>query len=115
MINLEEDFRSLYANNPERAILQLLGTQKEALALMVQGYHSREKVRHVNFIADSLKLEAGGKGSLIASYQLEEFSVCAAIDDTAMESMSLTFSMMDDNKTIKVSGVYIPEREPDSF
>ncbi|MBB2148434.1 hypothetical protein [Pedobacter gandavensis] len=114
-INLGEDFYALYQNEQERAVLQLLEAQKEPLALMIQGYHTREKVRHVNLIADSLKLEAGGKGSLVVTYQLEEFNVCSAIDRTDIESMKLTFTLPDGSQTMNVAGIFIPEREPDSF
>ncbi len=114
-INLPEEFRTLYAANPETALLKLLDMQKEPLALMIQGYHAREKVRHVNFIADSLELEGTGKGSFSVSYQLEEYNVCSAIDRTDMERMKLTFTLDQAIQTMKISGVFIPEREPDSF
>lgn len=114
-INLPEDFHTLYAADPGKALLQLIDAHREPLALMIQGYYSREKVRHVNFSAGSPELEATGKGSLSASYQLEEFNVCSAIDRTDTESMKLTFALDEASRTMKVSGVFIPEREPDSF
>lgn len=97
----------------EKAVLELLEANKEALALMIQSYYTKEKVRSVALIADSLQLDSAGRGTVTAVYQLEEYNVCSAIDRTDTESMILSFSM--DKAVMKVSGVFIPEREPDTF
>lgn len=111
-INLPADFSTI---DREKAIFELLEANNEPLALMLQGYHTKEKVRHVVLTADSLKLEGAGKGSVTAVYQLEEYNVCSAIDRTDMESMALSFTMDELRHTLNVSGIFIPEREPDSF
>lgn len=114
-IKLSTDFFDWYAADWKKAVLTQLEANNEALALMLQGYYTKEKLRHVSFITDSLQLEQVGKGSLIAEYQLEEYNVCSAIDRSDMERMILTFIIDETALTIKVSGTYIPEREPDSF
>ncbi|ALL05808.1 hypothetical protein AQ505_10080 [Pedobacter sp. PACM 27299] len=111
-ISLPADFS---IRDREKAILELLEANKEPLALMLQGYHTKEKVRHVLLTADSLMLDGAGKGSVTAVYQLEEYNVCSAIDRIDMESMILSFLIDELRNTLKVSGVFIPEREPDSF
>ncbi|WP_222538015.1 hypothetical protein [Pedobacter polysacchareus] len=111
-INLPADFS---IRDKEKAIFELLEANQETLAFMLQGYHTKEKVRHVLLRADSLKFEGAGKGSVTAVYQLEEYNVCSAIDRTDMETMILSFIIDELRNTLKVSGVFIPEREPDSF
>ncbi|MBC8986461.1 hypothetical protein H9X96_11795 [Pedobacter sp. N36a] len=114
-IKLNTDFFDWYAADWKKAVLSQLEANKEALELMLQGYHTKEKLRQVSFITDSLKLEEAGKGNLIAEYQLEEYNICSAIDRSDMDRMTLTFIIDKITLTMKVSGIYIPEREPDSF
>ncbi|WP_316839605.1 hypothetical protein [Pedobacter gandavensis] len=114
-INLPEVFHSTYNANPKTAVLEVLNSHLEPLELLLQGYHSREKVRQVNLEADSLELDGTGKGTITVSYQIEEFNVCAAIDRTDMERMKLTFSISEATGMMKVAGIALPEREPDTF
>lgn len=97
----------------EKTIIELLEANNEALALMIQGYYTKENVRNVALIAGSLQLDSAGRGEVVAVYQLEEYNVCSAVDRTDTERMTLTFSI--EEAVMKVSGVFIPEREPDTF
>lgn len=114
-IDLTSAFRTLYATEPEQAVLNLLEANKTKVELMLQGYHSREKVRHVEFVAGSLEMKEAGKGTLQANYQLEEFNVCSAIDRVDTEKMVLSFAVQEAGQTLELKGIYIAEREPDTF
>ncbi|WP_316820119.1 hypothetical protein [Pedobacter gandavensis] len=114
-IGLPDTFALGYTEDPEQALLDLLVGQEEKIAFMLQGYHSREKVRHVDFVQGSLQIKEDGQGSLTVVYQLEEFNVCSNIDSVDSEKMTLSYLINESTQILELKGIDIPEREPDSF
>ncbi|MNR41580.1 hypothetical protein D3C85_1599800 [compost metagenome] len=82
---------------------------------MLQGYHSREKVRKVSFEDSTLQSLGPNEYRLKVNYVVEEYSVCSAIDTVDSESMQLTATLMNEGNSIQVKGTDLPEREPDSL
>lgn len=97
------------------ALLKTLNEHKNGIEVMLQGYHSREKVRNVRFEEASLSELDRETFSITAIYAVEEFSVCSNTDTEDTEKMKLTLRLSADLSELKVEGVYIPEREPDSL
>ncbi|SHE85142.1 hypothetical protein [Pedobacter caeni] len=107
--------KPLWSNDPSAAVLDTLNAGAVQIELMLQGYHSREKVRTVSFDDSTLQLLATNEYRLKANYVIEEYSVCSAIDQVDSESMPLTVSLLSEGTAMEVKGIDLPEREPDSL
>lgn len=107
--------KSLWQNDARETILNILNAAAAQIELMIQGYHSREKVRKVVFEEGSLQVLATNEFCLKANYVVEEYSVCNAIDQVDSETMLLSISLLKGGNAMEVKGIDLPEREPDSL
>ena len=115
ILNLTDESKSLLATNRNVALLHTLASGTEKLEIMLQGYHSREKVRRLTFEEGSLAELGTNEYRVQANYVVEEYSVCSAIDQVDSESMQLSISLLSEGNEIAVKGIDLPEREPDSL
>lgn len=115
ILHLTDESKSLLATNRNVALLHVLASRTEKLEIMLQGYHSREKVRRLTFEEGSLAELGTDEYRIRANYVVEEYSVCSAIDQVDSESMRLSISVLSEGNEIVVKGIDLPEREPDSL
>ncbi|NQX38562.1 hypothetical protein SAMN05421820_101590 [Pedobacter steynii] len=115
ILSLTDESKSLLATNRNVALLHALAAGREKLEFMLQGYHSREKVRRLSFEEESLEELGANEYCVQANYIVEEYSVCSAIDQVDSESMQLRISLLSEGNGIAVKGIDLPERDPDSL
>ena len=114
-LNLTDESKSLLATDRNAAVLLTLIAGREKLEFMLQGYHSREKVSGLTFEEGSLEEPGTNEYRVQANYVLEEYSVCAAIDQVDAEKMRLSVYLHPESASMEVKGIDLPDREPDSL
>lgn len=114
-LGLTDESKPLLVIDRNAAVLLTLIAGREKLEIMLQGYHSREKVRGLTFEEGSLEGLEMNEYRVHANYVLEEYSVCSAIDQVDSERMELRISLLSEGNEIAVRGIDLPEREPDSL
>lgn len=115
ILHLSDQSKSLLATDRNAAVLLTLIAGREKLEFMLQGYHSREKVRRLSFEEGSLEELRKNEYHVQANYVLEEYSACAAIDQVDAEKMRLSVYLNQEAGSLEVKGIDLPEREPDSL
>jgi hypothetical protein len=115
ILGLTDESKPLLAIDRNAAVLLTLIAGREKLEIMLQGYHSREKVRRLTFEEGNLIQLGTNEYRIQANYVVEEYSVCSAIDQVDAESMQLRISLLSEKNEIAVKGIDLPEREPDSL
>lgn len=115
ILNITDESKPLLATDRNAAVLLTLIAGREKLEIMLQGYHSREKVRRLTLEKESLEETGTNEYRIQANYVVEEYSVCSAIDQVDAEKMQLRISLLSGGSEITVKGIDLPEREPDSL
>ena len=86
---------------------KVLMENREKIGYSIQDYHSREKVRVIDF-SEVLPTDEGTYKANVR-YSLEQFSVCSAMDSTDYTSMELTIQYLEGSELLRVRGEYAPE------
>lgn len=115
ILDLTDESKSLLAMDAKAAVLVTLVAGREKLEFMLQGYHSREKVRRLTFEEGSMEKAVKDEYRVQANYVIEEYSVCSAIDQVGAEKMRLFVYLNPERASIEIKGIDLPEREPDSL
>lgn len=115
ILSLTDESKPLLAIDRNAAVLLTLIAGREKLEIMLQGYHSREKVRRLTFEEGSLEELGPNEYRIQANYVVEEYSVCSAIDQVDAQRMQLRISLLSEGNEIAVKGIDLPDREPDSL
>lgn len=115
ILGLTDESKSLLAMDAKAAVLLTLTAGREKLEFMLQGYHSREKVRRLSFKEGSLEELGTNEYRVQANYVVEEYSVCSAIDQVDAEKMCLFVYLHPERSSMEIKGIDLPEREPDSL
>lgn len=115
ILDLTDESKSLLAMDAKAAVLVTLVAGREKLEFMLQGYHSREKVRRLTFEEGSLEKAGTDEYRVQANYVIEEYSVCSAVDQVGAEKMRLFVYLNPECSSIEIKGIDLPEREPDSL
>jgi len=112
---LIDESKSLLATDRNAAVLLTLIAGREKLEIMLQGYHSREKVRRLTFEEGSMAEQETNEYRVQANYLVEEYSVCSAIDQVDAEKMRLSVYLYPEGGRMEIKGIDLLEREPDSL
>ena len=90
-------------------LTEVISANADQIGYMLQEYHPREKVSHVEVIADSINLKDALSISLRINYLLEEFNACSAVDSENKEKMPVTVHIDQAAGSLKLTGEYWPE------
>ncbi|HKG04998.1 MAG TPA: hypothetical protein VKB19_00995 [Pedobacter sp.] len=86
-------------------------TKSGALEGLILEYeYGKGKLQQVQMVPESLSFKDETSGSFKASYELNEFSLCAAIDYTASNYMIIDFELDKAKNEITLNGEEIRER-----
>jgi len=99
--------------NPDTLQQQLsrLITEKGILEGLILEYeYGKGKLQHAHIIPDSFILNDETSGQFKAGYELNEFSLCAAIDYTAKDAMTIQFKIDQIGQEITLTGEQRNER-----
>lgn len=73
-------------------------------ALILEYEYGNGKLQHVHIIPETLKFNSDTEGRFNAGYELNEYSLCAAIDYTATNDMVIDFKINKFNNEIILTG-----------
>ncbi len=84
-------------------LFDVLNENSEKIGYLIQDYYPREKVRAVHFDRKEIRKEVGGFVAR-ATFTLEQFNVCAAIDTFEKSSMVMNVSIIPGADHLIISG-----------
>lgn len=87
----------------EDLLFDVLNENSEKIGYLIQDYYPREKVRAVHFDRKEIRKEAGGFVAK-ATFTLEQFNVCAAIDTFEKSTMVMNVSIESGGDELILSG-----------
>jgi hypothetical protein len=87
----------------EELLCGVLNANSEQIGYLIQDYYPREKVRSVSFDQKEIR-KASEDFTAKATYTLEQFNVCAAIDTLERSSMLMKVSMSKSGEDLIVAG-----------
>lgn len=97
-------------NTLEQEISRQVIEQGTLESLILEYEYGKGKLQHVHVIAGSFALSNETSGVFKAGYELNEFSMCAAIDYTATETMTIRFESDKTSGEVTLTGEQRNER-----
>lgn len=87
----------------EELLFEVLNENSEKIGYLIQDYYPRDKVRAVYFDQTEIRQK---KGNFVvkATFTLEQFNVCAALDTFDNSSMLMTVSIAPGGDELAISG-----------
>ena len=98
---LNTDFSTALAME---VLMATLAGSKVMYTLILHYEYGKGNLQNVNLIGDSLKFETDTLGTIEVGYDINEFSVCAALDFTGEYRMTVKFKIDIDNKLLILTG-----------
>lgn len=81
-----------------------LAGSKVLYTLILHYEYGKGNLQNVNLIGDSLKFDTDTLGTIEVGYDINEFSVCAALDFTGEYRMTVQFKIDVDNQVLAITG-----------
>lgn len=88
----------------ENALISILIESKLLYTLILHYEYGKGNIQNVQLIKDSINFETDSSGTLAVGYDINEFSVCAAIDYTGQYKMLLHFVLDPLNLSLLLTG-----------
>jgi hypothetical protein len=87
-----------------KQLADILSESKILYTIILNYEYGKGNLQNVKLVKDSIVFNSGNSGVLRVSYDINEFSVCAAIDFTGAYSMILSFSLDLSQGEIRITG-----------
>ena len=85
-------------------VMATLAGSKVLYTLILHYEYGKGNLQNVNLIGNSLQFETDTSGTIQVGYDINEFSVCAALDFTGEYQMTVQFKIDVDNQALTLTG-----------